>query len=142
MNLRSWRPWYSAMSAPATKAFSPAPVRIRTRTAGSASTAASSRSKSVRSGVESAFSFSGRLKSRKAPSSRAGPAVRRRPSHHPAGAEVRALLGRVAELLQDRIGVLAHDRRDEADRARRLAEQDRDAHHLDAARPRVVDLPD
>ena len=49
------------MSAPATKAFSPAPVRITPRTPASAARAAKARSSSSMVRPFRAFSFSGRL---------------------------------------------------------------------------------
>ena len=51
----------SAMSAPATKAFSPAPVRMAPRTCGSEPMAAKAASSSSTVRSLSAFSFSGRL---------------------------------------------------------------------------------
>src|SRR6185437_366770 len=61
MKAFSRRPWYWPMSAPAAKAFSPAPVRMTMRTSGSAAASSSAALSSSSSAVDSAFSFSGRL---------------------------------------------------------------------------------
>src|SRR5690606_13836167 len=134
------------MSAPETNALPPAPESTTTRTSSSAANASSVRSTACHISSDTALRFSGLLKTTwPTPSSRRlmilsvmsvlrwlSTAGGRRSDHFG-----RAQLGdppvAIAELVQNLVGVLAHQRRRHADARRRPAHDDRLADQLGVA---------